>query len=342
MKFVIDKSKMNANKYKSGKRSKTTGVVLHHTAGNNPGDWKILSGQSERQVSIHFWIPDYADSDGHKYITDKGEYIIYQLLPIDQIGWHTGKAITGWGNSYTVGIEIGNLGNGVDKFEKAQVEAVKVCLAEIENELRLELPLKTHAEIALPKGRKIDPHYTFPSQAMKDFIVSHKVGQTADNVVINPTPTPQPKPKPISNVIEKGSKGELVKKAQTLLNKHGYNLVVDGDFGDKTDAAVKSFQLSKNLVVDGIVGKNTWAALEAAPVALKPILTRVLKIDKSGADVKVLQQLLNNHGYGLKVDGRFGKLTHRAVMDYQSKNKLSVDGKVEKNTATKLGFIWKG
>lgn len=340
MKFIIDKSYMNANKYKSGKRSKTTGVVLHHTAGNNPGDWKILTGASERKVSIHFWIPDYADSDGHKYITAAGEYIIYQLLPIDQIGWHTGKAITGWGNSYTVGIEIGNLGNGIDKFEEAQVEAVKVCLAEIENSLGLELSLKTHQEIALPKGRKIDPHYTFPSELMKQYILNHKLGQAHDSVVINPTPTPQPQPS--SNVLRKGSKGELVKKLQNLLNKHRFIVSVDGDFGPKTEAAVIAFQIFKKLSVDGIVGKNTWKALEAATEPQKHILTRVLKIDRSGGDVKVLQQLLNQHGYGLKVDGQFGRLTHRAVMNYQSKNRLSVDGKVGQKTATKLGFIWKG
>lgn len=53
---------------------------------------------------------------------------------------------------------------------------------------------------------------------------------------------------------------------QTLLNKKGANLVVDGDFGKRTDAAVRDFQrrnISKVGVVDGLVGPKTWAALGA-------------------------------------------------------------------------------
>ena len=51
---------------------------------------------------------------------------------------------------------------------------------------------------------------------------------------------------------------------QTLLNKHGFSLLVDGDFGKKTDSAVREFQ-RKNAstigVIDGQVGPKTWAAL---------------------------------------------------------------------------------
>jgi peptidoglycan hydrolase-like protein with peptidoglycan-binding domain len=36
---------------------------------------------------------------------------------------------------------------------------------------------------------------------------------------------------------------------------------VDGDFGAKTEAAVKEFQRNRGLDPDGVVGKQTWAAL---------------------------------------------------------------------------------
>ena len=50
--------------------------------------------------------------------------------------------------------------------------------------------------------------------------------------------------------------------AQKLLNeKGGYGLAVDGIYGKKTEAAVRSFQKANGLAVDGILGKNTWAAL---------------------------------------------------------------------------------
>lgn len=63
-------------------------------------------------------------------------------------------------------------------------------------------------------------------------------------------------------MIKKGSKGNTVKTAQTLLKyRHGYNIAVDGDFGPATDAAVRAFQKSKAIGVDGIVGSNTWNKL---------------------------------------------------------------------------------
>ena len=51
------------------------------------------------------------------------------------------------------------------------------------------------------------------------------------------------------------------KDIQEQLNKHGYNLDVDGIVGTKTTAAIKDFQTKNNLKVDGIVGEQTWGAL---------------------------------------------------------------------------------
>ena len=48
---------------------------------------------------------------------------------------------------------------------------------------------------------------------------------------------------------------------QTLLNENGANLVVDGVFGAKTDAAVRQYQADNGLEADGIVGANTWSML---------------------------------------------------------------------------------
>ena len=51
-----------------------------------------------------------------------------------------------------------------------------------------------------------------------------------------------------------------------------------------------------------------------------------------GSDVKTLQEMLNNNGYNLTVDGIFGTNTQAAVKDYQQKNNLAVDGIVGTNT----------
>lgn len=61
--------------------------------------------------------------------------------------------------------------------------------------------------------------------------------------------------------LKRGSKGEDVKSLQNALNKLGYGLAVDGDFGAKTETAVLKFQAAKKLTVDGIVGAKTLASL---------------------------------------------------------------------------------
>jgi lysozyme len=63
-----------------------------------------------------------------------------------------------------------------------------------------------------------------------------------------------------------GNKGPDVVKLQQLLNAAltpSPHLATDGDFGVKTDAAVRAFQSQHHLGVDGIVGAGTWAALES-------------------------------------------------------------------------------
>lgn len=66
--------------------------------------------------------------------------------------------------------------------------------------------------------------------------------------------------------LRRGSQGEAVEELQALLNaKYGYDLEVDGNFGNATEAAVKDFQKKHGLTADGVVGKKTWAALGVMP-----------------------------------------------------------------------------
>ena len=78
---------------------------------------------------------------------------------------------------------------------------------------------------------------------------------------------PAPEPTPSLPTIKKGSKGEYVKKAQTILLKLGYDIGsygIDSDFGKATEAAVKAFQKDHKLTSDGVIGAKTWEALEKA------------------------------------------------------------------------------
>jgi hypothetical protein len=61
--------------------------------------------------------------------------------------------------------------------------------------------------------------------------------------------------------IERGNKGSRVRMLQGLLIAWGHKISVDGVFGPKTEAAVRSFQGKYAKPVDGIVGPITWNKL---------------------------------------------------------------------------------
>ena len=63
-------------------------------------------------------------------------------------------------------------------------------------------------------------------------------------------------------VLKMGSKGDYVVIAQGRLVVAGYDIVVDGIFGQKTKQAVIEFQKYHDLVADGIIGRKTWKKLK--------------------------------------------------------------------------------
>lgn len=66
-----------------------------------------------------------------------------------------------------------------------------------------------------------------------------------------------------TKTLKRGSRGNGVRWLQYALNERKYGLIVDGDFGQKTEDAVKSYQAKRGLVVDGIVGARTRGELLA-------------------------------------------------------------------------------
>lgn len=117
--------------------------------------------------------------------------------------------------------------------------------------------------------------------------------------------------------------GTAVAELQELLCAHGFHkLRVDGDFGSKTEVAVKLYQKRCGLRIDGIVGAETWASLKSS---VRPG-SRVLQLGKTGADVLELQGLLQVYGYNLRRDGDFGEKTQAAVMSFQAQHQLHPDG----------------
>jgi putative chitinase len=60
---------------------------------------------------------------------------------------------------------------------------------------------------------------------------------------------------------KRGEKSQYVKDIQSMLIKKGAKIVADGDFGMKTEAAVKDFQRWSNLSATGMVDKMTLDSL---------------------------------------------------------------------------------
>lgn len=56
------------------------------------------------------------------------------------------------------------------------------------------------------------------------------------------------------NILKKGDKSEAVWELQRLLVAAGFDIPMDCMFSDKTEAALKEFQKSKNIFPSGIVG----------------------------------------------------------------------------------------
>ena len=62
-------------------------------------------------------------------------------------------------------------------------------------------------------------------------------------------------------LLRQGSIGPSVTALQRELNAVGYDISVDGDFGNETMRAVRSYQRKQGLVTDGIAGPKTRALL---------------------------------------------------------------------------------
>ena len=118
--------------------------------------------------------------------------------------------------------------------------------------------------------------------------------------------------------VKSGANAHPIKTLQYLLRAHGQGVVVDGEFGPQTEAAVKAFQSSRGLAADGIVGPVTWSALVVE-----------VKQGSQGEAVKGVQEefqfrnLSGDPSKGPQVDGIFGPITDGAVRGFQ--HALSLD-----------------
>ena len=168
------------------------------------------------------------------------------------------------------------------------------------------------------------------------------------------------------DTLEMGSTGSEVRRLQQKLKDLGYlSGSVDGSFGVATQAAVIAFQKNNNLTADGKAGTATQSKLYSGTARKATGNAAKIQEDSddsgsgntgsgsntgnsSGRDtsdiastgyvtlengmkndqVRTLQKRLKELGYyNGNVDGSFGEGTQAAVMAFQLRNNLTVDGK---------------
>ena len=147
--------------------------------------------------------------------------------------------------------------------------------------------------------------------------------------------------------LEYGMRGTEVLELQTALKTLGFDTNgIDGKFGPGTRTAVKAYQKARGLTVDGKAGAITQSVLYAEIDKLTsgsgPVTTNpdTLKYGSSGSRVTELQTNLKKLGYYTgSVDGKFGAGTQRAVIAFQSANKLTPDGLAGTQTITLLNKL---
>lgn len=114
------------------------------------------------------------------------------------------------------------------------------------------------------------------------------------------TPVSATEPVAEKTYLCKGDSGSDVKALQENLISLGYSCGTagaDGDFGDKTEAAVRAFQKANELTVDGLAGEETQAKIKellAKQKSLSNVPKRKAKVTKDNLDVRVW----GGKGYG--------------------------------------------
>ncbi len=134
--------------------------------------------------------------------------------------------------------------------------------------------------------------------------------------------------------VKKEARGNVATIQSTLNSRYGLNVAVDNIYGKETKKAlVKALQTelnrqyTKSLTIDGIFGNLTKNACIS------------LKKGAKGNMTWTLQAMLVCKGYSIEVDSDFGINTENAVKDFQSKNRLVVDGIARKKYFCKIIFI---
>lgn len=194
-------------------------LLLHYTGMDSVAKAIDWLARPESNVSCHYVI----DETG----------LVTQMVPEVARAWHAGASH--WAgetdiNSASIGIEIQNPGHaqGYPDFPKEQMRAVAKLSRDIitRHEMKPENVL-AHSDVS--PGRKIDPGEKFDWGWLARVGVGH---------------WSEPVPVCASEAgFDVGDEGAHIAEAQTLLRRYGYDVETHGRLDEKTQIALRAFQL---------------------------------------------------------------------------------------------------
>lgn len=255
-----------------------TEIAIHNTGNSGKG-----ANAKAHNVYIHNMAKLSPKDTGYASWHLSVDHVnIYQHIPFDETAWHTGDGSgKNSGNMNAIGIEIcENSDMTAEEYKQAEENAValSVILMEMFNiGIKKVKPHQTYSGKFCPRvilkrdgsfdkfSKRIEVAYGNKNQsAKKDSDKKESAKEVVKEKPKAETPKETVKETPKkSSTLKKGSKGAEVEALQKLLNKYGYTLKADGDFGANTDKQVKAFQKANGLTVDGIVGEKTLAKLKS-------------------------------------------------------------------------------
>jgi hypothetical protein len=237
----------------NGEVQTTVGVICHHTAGPRNGNMPSLN-------TLLNGRPDLPGPLAQLGLGRDGTFYVIAAGRCNHAGKGSWQGVT-TGNSSFIGIEAENTGLSDDTpWPDVQMDAYRRGVAAILEQIGQTVDFVAgHKEYALPAGRKDDPD--FDMTAFRSGVAAILAGTAPPpNLIPAVEPAPPSGASAARPTLRRPATGELVKQVQAKVG-----VVVDGNFGPKTEAAVRAFQLARGLVPDGFVGPKTWAALDAVP-----------------------------------------------------------------------------
>ena len=119
------------------------------------------------------------------------------------------------------------------------------------------------------------------------------------------------------NTLRHGDRSQAVLMLQKRLNEHGATLIPDGAYSDKTEAAVRAYQLKAGLVADGIAGSTTQASFAGGDCAQllsnSDLVAAAERLDVPLASVYAVNEV-ESQGRGLLDNGKPVILFERHIM----------------------------